>query len=46
MTAAKTGKSFADVAGVLLAGGLASRMGGGDKGMRKLGGRPILDRIL
>ena len=46
MTGANTGKSSADVAGVLLAGGLATRMGGGDKGMRKLGGRPILDRIL
>lgn len=36
----------ADVAGVLLAGGLARRMGGGDKGMRRLGGRPIMERIL
>jgi molybdenum cofactor guanylyltransferase len=35
-----------DVAGVLLAGGLARRMGGGDKGMRRLGGRPIMERIL
>jgi molybdopterin-guanine dinucleotide biosynthesis protein A len=30
------------VAGVLLAGGLARRMGGGDKGMRELAGRPLL----
>lgn len=35
-----------DVAGVLLAGGLARRMGGGDKGLRLLGGRPVLDRIV
>jgi molybdopterin-guanine dinucleotide biosynthesis protein A len=34
------------VVGVLLAGGLARRMGGGDKGLRLLGGRPILDRII
>lgn len=35
-----------EVAGVLLAGGLARRMGGGDKGLRLLGGRPILTRIV
>ncbi len=34
------------IAGVLLAGGLSRRMGGGDKTLRTLGGRPILDRIL
>ncbi|HXP32314.1 MAG TPA: molybdenum cofactor guanylyltransferase MobA [Stellaceae bacterium] len=34
------------IAGVLLAGGLARRMGGGDKGMRLLGGRPILDWVI
>ena len=34
------------IAGVLLAGGLARRMGGGDKGMRSLGGRPLLDWII
>jgi len=32
--------------GVLLAGGLARRMGGGDKGMRSLGGTPILARVI
>lgn len=32
--------------GVLLAGGLARRMGGGDKGMRCLGGQTILARVL
>lgn len=36
----------AKVAGVLLAGGLARRMGGGDKGLKVLGGRPILDWIV
>ena len=34
------------VAGVLLAGGLSRRMGGGDKSLRLLGGRPILDHVL
>jgi molybdopterin-guanine dinucleotide biosynthesis protein A len=34
------------VAGILLAGGRSSRMGGGDKGMRLLGGRPILARVI
>ena len=34
------------VAGVLLAGGRARRMGGGDKGLQKLGGRPIIEYIL
>lgn len=36
----------ADVAGVLLAGGRATRMGGGDKSLRMLAGRPILERII
>ena len=34
------------VAGILLAGGRSSRMGGGDKCLRSLGGRPILARII
>jgi len=34
------------IAGVLLAGGLARRMGGGDKGMRMLLGRPLLDWVI
>lgn len=34
------------VAGVLLAGGLSRRMGGGDKCLRMLGGRTVLDRIV
>jgi molybdopterin-guanine dinucleotide biosynthesis protein A len=32
--------------GVLLAGGLARRMGGGDKPLRAIGGRPLLDRAI
>lgn len=32
--------------GVLLAGGLARRMGGGDKPMRTISGRTILDRVV
>jgi molybdopterin-guanine dinucleotide biosynthesis protein A len=34
------------ILGVVLAGGLARRMGGGDKGLQQLGGRPILQHIL
>ena len=34
------------VAGVILAGGLSRRMGGGDKGLLALGGRPILARVI
>ncbi|MBP2313188.1 molybdenum cofactor guanylyltransferase MobA [Azospirillum soli] len=34
------------IAGVLLAGGLSRRMGGGDKSLRALGGRTILERIV
>ncbi|OQM75078.1 molybdenum cofactor guanylyltransferase MobA [Manganibacter manganicus] len=32
--------------GVILAGGLARRMGGGDKPMRQIGGRTILDHVV
>ena len=35
-----------DTVGVLLAGGLARRMGGGDKPLRTLGGKPILDHVV
>jgi molybdopterin-guanine dinucleotide biosynthesis protein A len=35
-----------DIAGVVLAGGQSTRMGGGDKCLRDLGGRPILSHIL
>jgi molybdopterin-guanine dinucleotide biosynthesis protein A len=34
------------IPGVLLAGGLARRMGGGDKPMRTIGGRTLLDRVI
>jgi molybdenum cofactor guanylyltransferase len=37
---------FPTTLGVLLAGGLARRMGGGDKPMRLIGGRTILDRVI
>jgi molybdopterin-guanine dinucleotide biosynthesis protein A len=35
-----------EVVGVLLAGGLARRMGGGDKPLRLIAGRPLLDRVI
>ena len=35
-----------EVCGVLLAGGLARRMGGGDKCLRLLAGRPILTHVI
>ncbi len=41
-----TADTKSGVVGVLLAGGLARRMGGGDKPLRTLGGRPILDRVI
>lgn len=34
------------IVGVILAGGRSSRLGGGDKGLRSIGGRPILARIV
>ena len=34
------------VAGVLLAGGLARRMGGGDKCLRRLGGKTLLEHVI
>lgn len=34
------------VAGVLLAGGLARRMGGGDKALRSLAGRPLIAHVI
>ena len=35
-----------NIPGVLLAGGLARRMGGGDKPMRTIGGQTILSRVI
>ena len=37
---------FPPTPGLLLAGGLARRMGGGDKPMRRIGGRTILERVI
>lgn len=36
----------ANIPGLILAGGRAQRMGGGDKPMRALAGRPMLDHII
>jgi len=41
-----TPRGARDIPGVLLAGGLARRMGGGDKPMRTIAGRTILDRVI
>jgi molybdopterin-guanine dinucleotide biosynthesis protein A len=41
-----TSRDAPDIPGVLLAGGLARRMGGGDKPMRQIGGRTILERVI
>jgi molybdopterin-guanine dinucleotide biosynthesis protein A len=41
-----TPKGALGIPGVLLAGGLARRMGGGDKPMRTIAGRTILDRVI
>jgi molybdopterin-guanine dinucleotide biosynthesis protein A len=37
---------FPATLGLVLAGGQARRMGGGDKALIKIGGKPILDRVL
>lgn len=37
---------FPATPGVILAGGLARRMGGGDKPMRRIGGRTMLERVV
>ena len=46
MTTDATSSDARDIPGVLLAGGLARRMGGGDKPMRTIGGRTILKRAI
>jgi molybdopterin-guanine dinucleotide biosynthesis protein A len=43
---AVTTSELTRIPGVLLAGGLARRMGGGDKPMRTIGGRTILERVI
>lgn len=35
-----------DILGVILAGGLARRMGGGDKGLVQVGGHSLLDHVI
>lgn len=35
-----------DLPGVILAGGRATRMGGGDKGLRRLGGKPLISHVI
>jgi molybdopterin-guanine dinucleotide biosynthesis protein A len=35
-----------DIAGIILAGGLSRRMGGGDKGLLALGRQPMLSRVI
>jgi molybdopterin-guanine dinucleotide biosynthesis protein A len=46
MTAEEETSSDSRAVGVVLAGGLARRMGGGDKGLLELDGRPILDHVI
>ena len=46
MTTEAAPRGAPDIPGVLLAGGLARRMGGGDKPMRQIAGRTILDRVI
>ena len=46
MTSSAASSDAREIPAVLLAGGLARRMGGGDKPMRRIGGRTILDRVI
>jgi molybdopterin-guanine dinucleotide biosynthesis protein A len=46
VTTNATSSDAREIPGVLLAGGLARRMGGGDKPMRTIGGRAILERVI
>ena len=46
MTTDATPSGAREIPGVLLAGGLARRMGGGDKPMREIAGRTILQRVI
>jgi molybdopterin-guanine dinucleotide biosynthesis protein A len=39
-------EAFTPHVGVILAGGLGRRMGGGDKPLMTIGGRPMLDRVI
>jgi molybdopterin-guanine dinucleotide biosynthesis protein A len=40
------GSKIGPIVGVILAGGRAERMGGGDKGLREIGGKAILARVV
>lgn len=40
------GLDRSEIVGVVLAGGRSQRMGGGDKGLRDLGGRPMLAHVI
>src|SRR5207247_3516350 len=46
VTTDATPKGAPGIPGALLAGGLARRRGGGDKPMRQIAGRTILDRVI
>ncbi len=46
MTTDATPTGALDIPAVLLAGGLARRMGGGDKPMRSIAGKTILERVI
>ena len=46
MTSDGDARGALEIPGVLLAGGLARRMGGGDKPMRTIAGRTILERVI
>ncbi|MEX0590311.1 MAG: molybdenum cofactor guanylyltransferase MobA [Xanthobacteraceae bacterium] len=45
-TLGSSSNSYSPTLGLVLAGGLARRMGGGDKALLKIGGETILDRVL
>jgi len=46
VTTDATPRGAQEIPGVLLAGGLARRMGGGDKPMRTIAGKTILERVI